>query len=46
MRSVENAKCFVFDCCFVLNRVSIYFNINILATLLLSAMFETVLVNI
>ena len=28
MRSVENVECFVFDCCFVLNRARIYFGIN------------------
>ena len=46
LRSVESAECFVFDCCFVLNRARIYFSINIFATLLLPAMFETGLLNI
>jgi hypothetical protein len=48
MWSVENVECFVFECCFVLNRVRIYFNINIFATLLLPlpTMFGTVLLNI
>ncbi len=43
MRSIEIVK---FDCCFVLNRARIYFNMNIFATLLLLATFETVLLNI